>query len=630
MEESNYIFRYQLDFSKAQGAAGTDCPTEMISAQLKNLLSLIIPCAGEEEVKVDGFKPLSNKTVIYKLSEDSARDCPAGVDVLPKECPPPEAPAEKPALGGSSYQNVNNTALYEPRIELIKKQLESILALVDLESEGKVVKIDGFRLKKLDNWVMPSDCDPTEIFEYAGTRCNCDCVFCYNKGTPPSLVLSSPRRTPAEEFEEIKTRLKYFNPAAKRSLFPSLGSTCEVLTHPYIRQSLELLRKKTGRTFRIATNGAALTPEMIGALAKLAPVYLDISLNSASSDRRGKLMRDRRPEVAIEALPLLKEAGIPYSIVIVPWPLETEKEMLDDLDSTVAYAAEHDVHLVQISLPGYTKYFSTGDIFDRESIWSAVVAKVQGLRNKYTCPIVIMPGMYEESLTRQSKNVPEVIGVVKNSPAALGGVQRGDIIKRVGGLVIQNRPQAREILSIFQQGQNQLTTITVFRENKEVQLDLRLDNYSYPYTKATGIHLGIIFMGTGLRVGYLERLKDIIRARQAKNVLFLSSRLVKPVFEQLLRESYYLNNVHLEIAVPENSFLGGNIIMGDLLVVDDFISCIKEHTRDKNKQFDLVVIPSSPFNLSLWGRDLTGRCYLDIERETGIPVELLECATIYD
>jgi len=82
--------------------------------------------------------------------------------------------------------------------------------------------------------------------------------------------------------------------------------------------------------------------------------------------------------------------------------------------------------------------------------------------------------------------------------------------------------------------------------------------------------------------------------------------------------------------VPENRFFGGNIFMGDLLVVGDFIRCIEKHGAKEGGNPDLVVIPSSPFNLSQWGRDLTGRCYLDIERETGIPVALLPCDTIFD
>ena len=70
--------------------------------------------------------------------------------------------------------------------------------------------------------------------------------------------------------------------------------------------------------------------------------------------------------------------------------------------------------------------------------------------------------------------------------------------------------------------------------------------------------------------------------------------------------------------------------MGDLLVVQDFIDYIKDYVTSTDKKPDLIVIPSSPFNISGWGRDLTGRVYLDIERETGIHVEIIECQTIYD
>ena len=70
--------------------------------------------------------------------------------------------------------------------------------------------------------------------------------------------------------------------------------------------------------------------------------------------------------------------------------------------------------------------------------------------------------------------------------------------------------------------------------------------------------------------------------------------------------------------------------MGDLLVVQYFVDCVKDYMIENKCKPDLVIIPSSPFNLSGWGRDLTGRVYLDIERETGVPVQLLHCTTIYD
>jgi nucleotide-binding universal stress UspA family protein len=70
--------------------------------------------------------------------------------------------------------------------------------------------------------------------------------------------------------------------------------------------------------------------------------------------------------------------------------------------------------------------------------------------------------------------------------------------------------------------------------------------------------------------------------------------------------------------------------MGDLMVVQDFIEAIEDFMEEENIRPDLVVIPSSPFNLSGWGRDLTGRVYLDIERRSGCPVALVECDPIFD
>lgn len=620
--KDEYVFRYKVE--PAGTLRGRDLPNEMIRIQLRNLLDLVILCANEREVKIDGYRLISSTIInkIFKKNEEKENFY-SQKYLLDKD-------ENNNKNSKFSYQNIRNAAFYEPRIELIKKQLETILSLVELESEGKVVKIDGFRLKNLNDWVVSSKCDPQEIFEHLGTRCNCNCIFCYNKGVPPSLALQYPQRTVEEEWEEIKTRLKYYLPSAKRSLFPSIGSTCEVLAHPYALKVLSQVREKTSKPFRLATNGANLTSKIIKRLVKLAPVYLDFSLNSSSPWRRSKLMRDKKPEIAINAVPMLKSAGIPYSIVIVPWPLDNEKEMLKDLENTVAYVAEHDVNLVQISLPGYSKYFSSRKLFDHESIWRMVVAKVQELREKYDCPIVLMPGIYEEKILRPKKNIAEVIGVVKNSPAAFAGLQRGDIIKRIAGIIVHNRPQARILLSHLQQGEIKTISIVIERNYKEFTLNLDLTKYFYPYLPETSSHLGIIFMGTGFRVGYLERLRDIIRSCQAKDVLLLSSRLVKPVLEQCLSECSYFLNINFEIGVPENHYFGGNILMGDLLVVEDFIMYIKEYISFRGKKPELVVIPSSPFNLSGWGRDLTGRCYLDIEREVGFPVRLLECETIYD
>jgi len=111
--------------------------------------------------------------------------------------------------------------------------------------------------------------------------------------------------------------------------------------------------------------------------------------------------------------------------------------------------------------------------------------------------------------------------------------------------------------------------------------------------------------------------------------LFLSSTLVKPYFIENLKQIALPKEIEIQVIVPPNRFFGGNIFMGDLLVVDDFIEAIKEYLQRETAP-DLIVLPSTPFSLGDWRRDLTGRVYKEIERAVGIPVVLLDCEVIYD
>lgn len=532
----------------------------------------------------------------------------------------------------TTWQEARNASLYEPRIELIKKLLESLLTVVELEQEGQPVRVDGFRLKDLSHWLVPSDCDPLEVFGLAGSRCNVDCLFCYIKGNPPELALAAPRRKADEELAEMMTRLRYFSPGSGRALFPTLGEIYEALAHPHIMPVLRALREKTSQVFRISTSGRVLTPEFVAQLAELKPLYLYFSLPTATPQRLRQLMRTPEPEVHLEALPLLQQHRIPYALVIVPWPLDSVDAMLADLEATIDYVDRYEPHLIEVHLPGYTRYFSSEELFDRDATWSAIVARVRALRQATTAPIVVMPSLYEENRYEEERNVPRVIGLVQNSPAARAGLKRGDEITAINAVAVRNRPQARDLLARLQRHQRGEAMLRVRRDGHELPLTVRLDAFAYPYSQEVDRHLGVIMLGTGFRSSHIEQLREIIHRYGARHVLFLSSQLVKPHFQQALKETGLLDTsaVRLDIEVPANRFFGGNIILGDLLVVQDFIDCIREYLDKGNPRPDLVVIPSSPFNLGAWKRDLTGRVYLDIEREVGIPVELLECETIYD
>jgi len=624
----DYVFSYKLDLESESRPVYHHRLAELVRVILENLLSVVMPLKVGEDMKIDSFRWLMDKESSYQIFPQTDSHSHTS-DTAERE----QGLGSRTGDGASASKNVSNTALYEPRVDLIKKLIESLLTLIEFEQEGQAVKVDSFRLKNLRDWLVPSAGDPREFFEYTGSHCNCDCIFCCNKGNPPSVAVSNDLDREAEdEFGEIRTRIEYYRPEAGKALFPSLGCTYEVTEHPYFMDVLHLLRGKTSRPFRITTNGCNLSHEVITKLAKLKPIYLYLSLNSSSAVRRRKLMRDTNTEIAIRALPLLRRQGIPYATVIVPWPEDTISEMLEDLSSTVAYAVEHETHLIQVNLPGYSRHFSSSELFDLPQIWRSVISRVRELREEHDCPIVAMPTMYEENIYQPRKNLPQIIGLVKNSPAYLSGLKRGDVILQIGGILIRDRPQARDLISMLQQSGEKKASIRVQRNQQTLEMSLDLTRHSYPYSGDIDTYLGIIFMGTGLRMSYIENLKRIIEAHRAKRVLFLSSELVKPTFEQCLAESHLFGDGQLEIdiEVPKNNFFGGNIFMGDLLVVQDFIDCIRNYVLQKGCKPDLVIIPSSPFDLSGWGRDLTGRVYLDIERETGIPVELLHCATIYD
>ena len=614
----DHIFNFKLDLDSEGKPIYHYRLAELVRVILENLLNIVVPLKLDKDIKIDGFRWLMDKENSYQL--------------FPQTDGHFQSPSPSNINTGTSY-GVSNAGFYEPRIDFIKKLTESLLTLIEFEKEGKVVAVDGFRLKNLRDWLVPSAGDPREVFEYTASRCNCDCIFCCNKGNPPSVSpCHNYYRTAEDEFKEIKTRIHYFLPSAEQALFPSSGSIYEVTEHPHYMDVLHQLREKTAKPFILTTNGSNLSPTVVAELDTLKPVYLYLSLNSSSASRRRKLMKDQQPEVAINALPLLKQQRIPYTTVIVPWPVDTVNEMLEDLSSTVSYAAEYDTHLIQVNLPGYSRYFSSSELFDIHQLWTAVISRVRELREEHNCPIVAMPTMYEENIYQPRKNLPQILGLVKNSPAYISGLRREDLILQINGIRIYDRPQARDLLSILQHSGGKEVSLRVQRNQQTLEMSLDLARYSYPYSPDTDTYLGIVFMGTGLRMSYIENLREVIDYHKAKHVLFLSSEIVKPTFEQCLTESRLFgdNQLEINIEIPKNNFFGGNIFMGDLLVVQDFIDCISKHITQKGCKPDLVIIPSSPFSLSGWGRDLTGRVYMDIERETGIPVELLDCSTIND
>lgn len=596
-QEGDYLFRYPLD---SHSSAGPSDLVDLPGWHLKALLDLLTPTWKGEEVRLDGYRSLGEPDLVHPLFPDSRQD---------------------------SAQPENRLDIYEPRLTYIRKLLQSLLSVVELEYNEEPLHISGFHLKRPSQWLRPGG-GASDLLAQTATCCNLRCRFCYNLGSPPAF--QSIPRPAEEEFQEVLTRIACYVPGPKLGIFPTVGSPCEMLTHPHILEILAALRGKTNEVFRIPTNGSKLTPEMIQDLARFQPLFVDISLNSSSAVRRQWLMGDPHPETALNAPAVLQTARIPYSVVIVPWPFPSVEEMVEDLGRTVAFSDRFDPAFIQISLPGYSERFSKETIFDREEVWNIIKDQIQHLRTKTKCPLILRPGLFEEYLEPEAVDAPRIIGVVENSPAALAGLAIGDRLIAVNGLPTKTRPQALALLGMIQSSGLEWVSVMVDRTGGPTDLSLELNAYSYPFDPGIIPYAGCVFPSSGIPQEWMERLRSLIFMAKAREVLILTSTLVRPTLEKRVRETSFPSEIKFHLRVPPNRYLGGNIFMGDLLTVGDFIEAVKDFLKEGPLIPDLIVIPSSPFHLSGWGRDLTGRVYKDIERVTGIPVGLIECDPIFD
>ena len=575
-------------------------PNQMIETHLKELLDLLVPTVDHKEVIPDGFKLLNSRQTVHSLY---------------------------PATNGSGAKASTPIDIYEPRIGFITRILESLSGLIEFETDGKPVKVTGFRLKHMDRWISAGG-GASDLLAHAATRCNLDCMFCYNKSAPPAL---KPDSTNSEkEIDEILSRIGHYIPNGKLNVFPNIKSPGEMLAHPKIEQILTALRTKTDECFRISTNGSALTPTTIQMLSAVKPVYLDISINSASPDRRRLLMKDLHPEIALNALNLLEDQQIPYSLVIVPWPVPDKKTLLEDLIQTIRFADTHRPTLIQISLPGQSGRHPDTDLVLDEHLWVAIKNEITRIRKQTECPIVMRPGLFEEYLNPEENDKPHLVGVIRNSPLAIAGICGNDQIIKINGIPVKSVNQARSLLTILHGSDLTQSSVTVLRNDEKIDTSVDFKNFKYPYQPVTATHLGAVFRTSGIPESWGELLWQTIENRCANSVLVMTSKLVRPSLEALLNRNGRFSGIDLHLWVPKNRYLGGNIFMGDLLVVEDFISAATEFMEEKKIHPDLIILPATPFRMSGWGRDLTGRVYLDIERHLSIPVALIECDPIFD
>lgn len=515
----------------------------------------------------------------------------------------------------------------EPRLGTVLEMVRSILSVVDLESNGEPVHPESVRLRDPEHW--RSDV-PNTLMGNIGSLsgyCNCSCTFCYEKGNPRER-LPIVRNRKNLSLSEARTRARLYDVTTHTGVMEKSAAYLEPTCNPDFLEILRTARQKVpGEPFMLVTNGSALNAETLREIQALGPVFLCVSLNAASPAERVTMMGDKHGSAVFEAIGMLSRLGIPFIGSIVAWPTlpaESIRAAARFLDANGAY-------LIRVHLAGFTEKLSRmrPDISDASFDWTETARVVESIRHELDTPVTAEPALaWEDGL------VPTVAGIVATSPASIADIAVGDAVLEIDGHRAISRPHARMLLHQAERaaGDHELA----LRRGGEVHVvklrteDLARHEDRYPY-KPPGFTvdqmrmldpsaLGLVIHNS-LGYGSLKSLAKLIEARSATHVLFLSSVLMRPVFEQALsRVDHFPEHVELAIRVPENRFFGGNIIMGDLLCVDDFCHAILDYVRE-NGAPDVVVIPSSPF--SEWGRDLTGTPFTEIERRCGIPVELL-------
>lgn len=427
--------------------------------------------------------------------------------------------------------------------------------------------------------------------------CNLRCVFCSHPQNPPGIQVYT---IPPRSLEEIERTLEFIDGSRKIVIGESATRIIEgePFTHPQILTALQLLRRRFPQTLlSITTNGTRLTEELITALVKLSPLELNVSLNSATTHGRKRLMRDHQAERAIAGIKTLAKAGLPWhgSMLTLPHIVGW-----DDLTETINFMSEHGARTIRVFLPGYTRWTpEIWHIHNFADLLGDIVAWAEEIRRQVPVPLLLEP-------VPPADLVPVVAGVIPGSIAEQAGLSAGDVIEKVNGVKCFSRVDAWQ---------------KIYRAASSC-LEVRTGSQRRTFTLKKPAHTspGLVMVFDLDPADWQAALREIDRNR-ARRVLLMTSRLARTVLQTAV-ETYSPVDCQIELLMVENRFFGGTIACAGLLVVEDFLSAWQEWSSGRLIQRpDLILLPGRAFDHR--GCDLVGRGYWEIEEKTGITTRVI-------
>ncbi len=516
------------------------------------------------------------------------------------------------------YQNILSA---EPRFRVIQQELESLLQLIDLESDGEVAQVTGFRIKNLQLWRSLVVDTPLDALGALSGACNCRCVFCFEREHP------FPQDKSMLSLEEAITRLRYYDPESGKSLFPANRVFKETFVNPQALPILSLARKRVAdQIFWLTSNGSALSEDVVIQLAELMPVVVKLSLNSADPQMRGRLMGEgKRSKVAIQAPAHLHRYGIPFIGSLVAWP----SLVPDDLVATLHHLDQFEPYALRVRLPIYHRYLHPTAPF-ADNLWSEVIELCREVRSQLASPLYLEPSFYQTTPI-----IPEVDGVIRNSPAASANINAGDRILAIDGEKVFTRCQALGLLvQAHRQRRSQLKLqIQRAGATEPDTIIIALNTGRYPYSPdifAPGERYGMLFLND-FRIHYVEQICRLMLAHESRHAMLFTSPVVAPIVRMVLENlppfQNFFQDRTLVIEVLQSTIVGGNFHLMDGRLVVDFVNQVEQVRTRLGELPDLIFIPVAFGNP--WGIDYFQVSYKEIERRFGVPVELIDWPILY-
>ncbi len=534
----------------------------------------------------------------------------------------------RPAADGSRprlrYEEPCTFRHSEPRIELFVDLFTRIAGAFEFCRGGTPVEVDAVRLVNLRRWARYPYDDLLSNLSPITTACSARCVFCYRKGSLNGRLLGMSARTLRPL--EAETRAKYWRDDERRGLPVHRADLGEAFSNRWFFDILEIARRADpGGVFSLTTNGDFLDRPTIERLKAFKPLVLAVSINSADAERRSALMRPRNVENGLNAPALLREAGIPFVGSIVA----DQRLDLPDIERTIRHLDAHEAVKIRVLLPGYTRYSAGEALPGLDEWWDAVAALVTRVRRDVETPLHLAPAFVVDR-----DATPVIDGLFRDSVARKAGLRIGDAVLEVDGREVFTKT---DVIRLLEKAQ------TAARAS---HLRVRRNGATFTAVLAPGGGAGApefpspddairrpaygVFMNQGLEIDGLAWIRrHLAQHRRGVRALLFTTPLAHPHVQQLVSRFRSFGGPHdVRFTMAEHEFWGGNIKIGDLHVVSDYVRHI-ERVLQTGWRPDVAFIPAS-FLSGRWGLDMTGTSYRRIERETGVRTLLVPVTRIME